>query len=65
MFQSYLDHFEGSQQGSSSVSMLPNLIEKPMARWFDIADNLPRYEGFTGNSSLLRHGPVSDGLPSD
>ncbi len=32
--------------------------------WFDIADNLPRYEGVSGNSSLLRHGPVSDGLPS-
>ncbi len=32
--------------------------------WFDIADNLPRYEGFSGNSSLLRHGPVNDGLPS-
>ena len=33
--------------------------------WFDIADNLPRYEGFSGDSPLLRHGPVSDGLPSD
>lgn len=32
--------------------------------WFDIADNLPRYEGFSGDSALLRHGPVSDGLPS-
>ena len=32
--------------------------------WFDIADNLPRYEGFSGESTLLRHGPVSDGLPS-
>jgi hypothetical protein len=32
--------------------------------WFDIADNLPRYEGFAGDSNLLRHGPVSDGLPS-
>ena len=31
--------------------------------WFDIADNLPRYEGFSGDSSLLRHGPVSNGLP--
>ena len=31
--------------------------------WFDIADNLPRYEGFSGNSRLLCHGPVSDGLP--
>lgn len=32
--------------------------------WFDIADHLPRYEGFSGDSALLRHGPVSDGLPS-
>jgi len=32
--------------------------------WMDIADNLPRYEGFTEDSPVLRHGPVSDGLPS-
>ena len=32
--------------------------------WFDIADNLPRYEGFADDSPPLRHGPVSDGLPS-
>jgi hypothetical protein len=29
----------------------------------DIADNLPRYDGFSGDSPLLRHGPVSEGLP--
>ena len=33
--------------------------------WFDIADTLPRYEGFSGDGPVLRHGPVSDGLPSD
>ncbi len=33
--------------------------------WLDIADSLPRYEGFSEDSPLLRHGPVSDGLPSD
>ncbi len=33
--------------------------------WMDIADNLPRYEGFSEDSPLLRHGPVSDGLPLD
>lgn len=33
--------------------------------WFDIADNLPRYEGFAGDGPPLRHGPVSEGLPSD
>ncbi len=31
--------------------------------WFDIADNLPRYEGFAEDSPTLRHGPVSEGLP--
>ncbi len=31
--------------------------------WFDIADNLPRYEGFANDSPPLRHGPVSEGLP--
>ncbi len=31
--------------------------------WLDIADNLPRYDGFSGDSPLLRHGPVSEGLP--
>ena len=25
--------------------------------WFEIADNLPRYEGFSGESALLCHGP--------
>ena len=31
--------------------------------WFEVADSLPRYEGFVDGSTLLRHGPVSDGLP--
>ena len=31
--------------------------------WFDIADNLPRFEGFADQGSPLRHGPVSGGLP--
>lgn len=26
--------------------------------WFDIADTLPRYEGFVADGSLLRHGPA-------
>jgi len=25
--------------------------------WFDVADDLPRYEGFPGSSTVLRHGP--------
>ena len=33
--------------------------------WFDIADNLPRYEGSSEDSPLLRHGPASHGPPSD
>ncbi len=32
--------------------------------WFEIADNLPRYEGFAGDKPPLRHGPISEGLPS-
>ena len=31
--------------------------------WFDTADTLPRYEGFVDDSTLLSHGPASDGLP--
>ncbi len=31
--------------------------------WFDIADNLPRYEGFAEDSPVLRHGSVEEGLP--
>lgn len=32
--------------------------------WFDIADDLPRFEGFADLSPLLRHGPVDEGLPT-
>lgn len=28
--------------------------------WFDIADDLPRYEGFVADGSLLRHGPAKE-----
>ena len=31
--------------------------------WLDIADNLPRYEGFATISPVLRQGPMSEGLP--
>ncbi len=31
--------------------------------WFDIADGLPRYDGFSSEGEPTRHGPVSDGLP--
>ena len=31
--------------------------------WMDLADDLPRYEGFSGKSPLLRHGPAG-GLAS-
>ena len=27
--------------------------------WMDVADNLPRYEGLSEKSQLLRHGPAS------
>ena len=32
--------------------------------WLDIADHLPRYEGFPDESPILQHGPTSDGLPT-
>ncbi len=28
--------------------------------WFDVADDLPRYEGFLEDNALLRHGPAGD-----
>ncbi len=28
--------------------------------WFDVADALPRYEGFSGESALLHHGLVPE-----
>ncbi|MEE9297195.1 MAG: GFA family protein [Phycisphaerae bacterium] len=31
--------------------------------WFDVADGLPRHDGFTSEGEPIRHGPVSDGLP--
>ena len=31
--------------------------------WLDTADSLPRYEGFSEDSPVLRHGPATDGLP--
>ena len=31
--------------------------------WFDVADNLPRYEGMSINSSILRHGPAIEKQP--
>ncbi len=33
-------------------------------RWFDVADELPRYQDFPGDGPPQRHGPVADGLPS-
>ena len=27
--------------------------------WFDVADDLPRYEGFAEDSPVLRHGPAA------
>ncbi len=31
--------------------------------WFDIADGLPRHDGFSSEGEPTRHGPVSAGLP--
>jgi hypothetical protein len=31
--------------------------------WFDVADNLPRYEGMSTNSAILHHGPALENQP--
>ena len=31
--------------------------------WFDVADDLPRHEGFDFDTPLCRRGPTSDNLP--
>jgi hypothetical protein len=33
-------------------------------RWLEVLDNLPRFEGLPDSSPLVRHGPVSESLPS-
>ncbi len=47
--------------------LLPTLhsFDSERIPWFDIADNLPRYEGLSERSKLLRHGPARLGSPSD
>jgi hypothetical protein len=32
--------------------------------WFDVADNLPRFEGFADTTTLVRRGPAKQGLPT-
>ena len=40
-------------------SMVPtsHAFEPERLSWFDVADELPRYEGFSETSPLLHHGP--------
>lgn len=38
-------------------------FEPERIAWFDVADDLPRYEGFVDDGKPLRHGPVREGLP--
>lgn len=33
--------------------------------WFDVADNLPRYQGIWEGTPLLSHGPIGDDAPSN
>lgn len=40
-------------------------FEAERISWFDVADGLPRYEGFVDDEPPLRHGPVSKGLPGE
>jgi hypothetical protein len=41
-------------------SMVPtsHAFEPERLSWFDVADDLPRYEGFSELSSLLHYGPL-------
>ncbi len=47
--------------------LIPNghSFDSERISWFDIADNLPRFEEFNGDGTALRHGPIDKGLPSD
>ena len=47
-------------------SMVPtsHAFEPERLSWFDVADDLPRYEGFSELSPLLFHGP-SSGQPAN
>ena len=60
IFEFHISTFDNPDAlAPSSHSFYPERIA-----WFDTADDLPRYEGFSGDGEPLRHGPVSDGLPS-
>ena len=41
-------------------SLVPtaHAFEPERIAWMEVADDLPRYEGFVGESTPLRHGPV-------
>jgi hypothetical protein len=38
-------------------------FHKERITWFDVADNLPRYQGFNYDSDVDRKGPTHDDLP--
>ena len=40
-----------------------HVFDSDRIAWFDVADNLPRYNGFEDGSPPVRYGPVSEGLP--
>ena len=42
-----------------SVVPTSHAFEPERLSWFDVADDLPRYDGFSELSSLLFHGPAS------
>jgi len=46
-------------------SMVPtsHAFEPERLGWFDVADDLPRYEGFSETSPLLHHGPAASITP--
>lgn len=56
IFEIHISTFDNPE----SLEPTAHAFEPERISWFDIADKLPRYEGFAEDSPLLRHGPISD-----
>ena len=55
IFEIHISTFDHPEQ----LVPTSHAFEPERIPWFDVADNLPRYEGFSEDSPLLRHGPAS------
>ena len=50
----------GSFDDTTVLKPSSHAFEPERIAWFDVADDLPRYEGFSELSPLLHHGPLSE-----